>query len=135
MFRDNKAPRHENRAHGGPRPRRNRSADSLRKGKEYVMNKASGRSREAAEALAIQALNFLATEPARLSRFLALSGLEAQSIRAAAAESGFLAGVLVHLGEDERLLLEFAAEAGVTPAEVDRARRLLAGGDFERDVP
>src|SRR5215470_15566525 len=99
------------------------------------MNKASGRSREAAEALAIQALNYLATEPARLSRFLALSGLEAQSIRTAAAESGFLAGVLAHLGEDERLLLGFAAEAGVTPAEVDRARRLLAGGDFERDVP
>jgi hypothetical protein len=99
------------------------------------MNKASGRSREAAESLAIQALNFLATEPERLSRFLAISGLEAQSIRAAAAESGFLAGVLAYLGEDERLLLEFAAEAGVMPAEVDRARRLLAGGDFERDVP
>jgi len=99
------------------------------------MNKASGGSREAAESLAIQALNFLATEPARLERFLALSGLEAQSIRAAAAESGFLAGVLAHLGEDERLLLAFAIEAGVTPAEVDRARRLLAGGDFERDVP
>ena len=99
------------------------------------MNKASERSREAAESLAIQALNFLATEPARLSRFLAVSGLEAQSIRAAASESGFLAGVLLYLGEDERLLLAFAAEAGVTPTEVDRARRLLAGGDFERDVP
>jgi len=99
------------------------------------MNKAPGRSQEAAESLAIQALNFLATEPARLERFLALSGLEAQSIRAAAAEPGFLAGVLAHLGEDERLLLAFAAEAAVTPAEVDRARRVLAGGDFERDVP
>jgi Protein of unknown function (DUF3572) len=99
------------------------------------MNKASEPAREAAESLAIQALNFLATEPARLARFLAVSGLEAQSIRAAAAESGFLAGVLAYLGEDERLLLAFAAEAGVTPAEVDRARRLLAGGDFERDVP
>jgi hypothetical protein len=99
------------------------------------MNKAPGRSREAAESLAIQALNFLATEPARLSRFLALSGLEAQSIRAAAAESGFLAGVLAHLGEDERLLLEFATEAGVNPAEVDQARRVLAAGDFERDLP
>ena len=99
------------------------------------MNKASGRSREAAESLAIQALNFLATEPARLARFLAVSGLEAQSIRTAAAESGFLAGVLAYLGEDEHVLLAFAAEAGVTPAEVDRARRLLVSGDFERDVP
>ena len=99
------------------------------------MNKASGGAREAAEALAIQALNFLATEPERLGRFLALSGLGPESIRAAAAESGFLAGVLAYLGEDERLLVAFAAAAGVTPAEVDRARRLLAGGDFERDVP
>jgi hypothetical protein len=99
------------------------------------MNKASGNSREAAEALAIQALNFLATEPERLGRFLALSGLGPESIRAAAAESGFLAGVLAHLGEDETLLLAFAAEAGVKPAEVDRARRLLAGGDWEREVP
>jgi len=99
------------------------------------MNKASGRSHEAAEALAIQALNFLATEPERLGRFLALSGLGPESIRTAAAESGFLAGVLAHLGEDEKLLVAFAAEAGVTPAEVDRARRLLAGGDWEREVP
>ena len=73
------------------------------------MNKAQKRAREAAEALAIQALNFLATEPQRLSRFLALSGLAPESIRAAAAESGFLAGVLAHLGEDEALLLAFAA--------------------------
>jgi hypothetical protein len=99
------------------------------------MNKASGRSREAAESIAIQALNYLATEPERLSRFLALSGLDPGSIRSAAAESGFLAGVLAHLGQDESLLVAFAAEAGVTPAEVDRARRLLAGGDFERDEP
>jgi hypothetical protein len=99
------------------------------------MNKASRRSRESAEALAIQALNFLATEPERLGRFLALSGLEAQSIRTAAAESGFLAGVLAHLGEDEPLLVTFAAEAGVTPADVDQARRTLAGGEWEREVP
>ncbi len=99
------------------------------------MNKASRRSGEAAEALAIQALNFLATDPERLARFLALSGLEAQSIRAAAAESGFLAGVLAHLGEDESMLVAFAAEAGVTPADVDRARRTLAGRDWEREVP
>jgi Protein of unknown function (DUF3572) len=99
------------------------------------MNKAPKRAREAAEALAIQALNFLATEPQRLSRFLALSGLAPGSIRAAAAQPGFLAGVLAHLGEDEALLVAFAAEAGVKPADVDRARRLLAGGDWEREVP
>ena len=99
------------------------------------MNKASEGAREAAESLAIQALNFLATEPERLGRFLALSGLGPESIRAAAAESGFLAGVLAHLGQDQALLIAFAEEAGVKPAAVDRARRLLAGGDWEREVP
>ncbi|HEY1541516.1 MAG TPA: DUF3572 domain-containing protein [Xanthobacteraceae bacterium] len=99
------------------------------------MRKAANGAQEAAEELAVQVLNFLATEPARLSRFLALSGLDPASIRAAAGEPDFLAGVLAHLGEDERLLTQFAAEAGITPAEVDRARRLLAGGDWEREVP
>jgi hypothetical protein len=99
------------------------------------MSKASKQSREAAEALAIQALNFLATEPARLSRFLALSGIEPDSIRSAAAESGFLAGVLAHLGADESLLVAFAADAGVKPGAVDRARKVLAGRDWEREVP
>ncbi len=99
------------------------------------MGRPSTQTREAAEALAVQALNFLAQDPARLARFLALSGLDVGTIRSAAAESGFLAGVLAHLGEDESLLVGFAAEAGVAPAEVDRARRVLAGGDWERDVP
>jgi len=99
------------------------------------MSKPSSGAREAAEALAVQALNYVAQDPVRLARFLALSGLEAGSIRAAAAESGFLAGVLSHLGDDETLLRAFAADAGIAPAEVDRARRILAGGDWEREVP
>jgi hypothetical protein len=99
------------------------------------MSKPSNRAREAAESLAIQALNYVAQDPARLARFLALSGLDAGSIRAAAADSGFLAGVLSHLGEDEQLLRAFAADAGIAPGEVDRARRILAGGDWEREVP
>ena len=100
-----------------------------------MISKPSRRAREAAESLAVQALNYVAQDPLRLARFLALTGLDAGSIRAAAAESGFLAGVLAHLGADEELLRAFAAEAGIAPAEVDRARRVLAGGDWEREVP
>ncbi|SRR6266545_2153885 len=99
------------------------------------MTKTSIRTREAAESIAIQALNFLATEPARLGRFLALSGLEPAEIRAAAAEPGFLAGVLEHLGSDEALLVAFAAEAALAPADVDRARAVLTGRNWEREVP
>src|SRR5262245_22298913 len=38
-------------------------------------------TRDSAEMLAIQVLNFLAEDPERLSRFLAFSGIEAQSLR------------------------------------------------------
>ena len=99
------------------------------------MSKPSSGAREAAESLAAQALNYIAQNPERLRRFLALSGLDAGSIRSAAAESGFLAGVLSHLGEDQELLRTFATETGVAPAEVDRARRMLTGGDWEPEVP
>src|ERR1700721_46624 len=99
------------------------------------MRRPENRAREAAESLAVQALNFLATEPARLSRFLDTTGLDPASIRQAAAEPDFLAGVLAHLGEDDALLKQFAAAEGGTPTEADRARHLLAGGDWQREMP
>jgi hypothetical protein len=90
--------------------------------------------REAAEMLAIQALGFIASEPERLRRFLDMTGIEAAEIRAAARSPRFLVGVLEHMLADESLLLAFAAEAGIDPADVARARSLL-GTDWERDLP
>jgi hypothetical protein len=87
-----------------------------------------------AEALAIQALSFLAADPERLGRFLAISGIEAQEIRAAAREPQFLAGVLDHLAGDERLLLSFASDIGIDPAELARAHHALGGGR-NREIP
>ena len=83
--------------------------------------------RDSAETLAIQALSFLAEDPERLSRFLAFTGIEAQSLRDAAREPNFLLGVLDHLAGDERLLTEFATQEELTPEVVTRARNLLAG--------
>ncbi len=91
--------------------------------------------KEVAESLAVQALSWLGSDPERLGRFLTLSGLGPQSLRAAARDPGFLAGVLEHVASDETLLVAFAAEAGVEPAHVDKARRLLGGGDWERETP
>jgi hypothetical protein len=84
--------------------------------------------------LAIQALTFLAEEPERLGRFLAMTGIEPAQIRAAAREPGFLAGVLEHMLGDESLLIAFATSAGIDPAEVARARAAM-GRRWERDVP
>ena len=69
---------------------------------------------EGAETMAIAALGFLAAEPERLARFLALSGLGPHNLRQAATSPGFLAAVLDHLAADERLLVAFAAAEGST---------------------
>jgi Protein of unknown function (DUF3572) len=79
----------------------------------------------AAEMLAIQALAFIAGEPDRLKRFLDMSGIEADEIRAAAREVAFLAGVLEHMLGDESLLVAFADSAGIDPGEIARARVAL----------
>ena len=84
-------------------------------------------TRDWAEMLAIQALSFIAEDPERLGRFLAITGLEAQSLRDAAREPNFLLGVLDHLAGDERLLTEFASQRELTPETVIRARDVLAG--------
>ena len=83
--------------------------------------------RAAAEDLAIAALGFLAAEPERLGRFLALTGIAPDCIREAACEPQFLVGVLDHVVGDERLLLAFAAEHEVDPETVMRARDALTG--------
>lgn len=83
--------------------------------------------REAAEALAVEALVFIAAEHDRLDRFLALTGLTPGDLRAASSSPGFLSGVLDHLMTDERLLLAFAEERGIDPTTIARAQALLNG--------
>jgi hypothetical protein len=95
------------------------------------MKARSSMSQEAAETLAIQALAFLAEEPERLDAFLSVTGVTAESIREAADEPGFLAGVLEHMLGDENLLIAFADSAGIDPAAVARAHNAF-GQPWER---
>jgi len=89
----------------------------------------AGRSDQdgAAAELAIAALTFIAQEPERLGRFLALSGIGPESLREAAREPDFLLGVLDYVVADEALLVEFAGYSTIDPADVARARNVLAG--------
>ena len=84
--------------------------------------------------LAVQALAFMAEDDSRLSGFIASTGIAVQSIRDAARDPNFLAGVLEHILADENLLLAFAEGAGIDPADVARARQAL-GKVWERDLP
>jgi Protein of unknown function (DUF3572) len=86
-------------------------------------------AQEAASALAIAALTFIAGDPERLGRFLALSGIGPESIRTAARDPGFLLGVLEHVVGDEALLVDFANANEIDPLDVERARRVLAGDE------
>ncbi|MFO1149101.1 MAG: DUF3572 domain-containing protein [Alsobacter sp.] len=80
-----------------------------------------------AEELAGAALAFLGSDPERLARFLDLTGLTPDTIRAAAASPGFTLAVLDHILSDDELVLALSAEAGCRPEEVMAARNRLAG--------
>jgi hypothetical protein len=98
------------------------------------MQKRPPYSHETAEMLAVQALAFIAEDDSRLGGFVGSTGVAVQSIRDAAREPDFLTGVLEHILADENLLIAFADNAGIDPAEVARARQAL-GAVWERDVP
>lgn len=83
----------------------------------------------AAEQLAITALAFVASDPALLPRFLALSGIDAGQIRRAAGEPGFLAGLLQFILAHEPTLAAFCESTQTDPARVSRALRALPFGD------
>jgi hypothetical protein len=90
---------------------------------------------EVAEGLAIQALSYIAGDPERLERFVSITGVEPDQIRAAAGEPGFLAGVLAYLASDEQLAGAFTAEAAIGPADIARAHHALGGEPWEREIP
>lgn len=81
------------------------------------------------EGLAARALGFLASDPDRLGRFLALSGLDPSNVRQAALSPTFLPAVLDHLLADETLLLAFANAEEIAPGSIADAR---AGFDSPR---
>ena len=76
--------------------------------------------------IAIQALTYIAANPGHAERFLALSGIGFGDLREAAADPGFLLGVMDYVVGDEPLLLLVAAEAGVTPEAVVQAHDRMA---------
>jgi Protein of unknown function (DUF3572) len=102
--------------------------------KQGSMVKPSSYSRESAEMLGVQALAFMAQDEDRLGGFIVSTGIAIQSLRDAAREPDFLAGVLEHMLADETLLIAFAESAGIDPAEVASARRIL-GKVWESDLP
>ena len=88
-------------------------------------------STEEAEVTALNALGFLAADPERFARFMDLSGLDLEAIRASATDPAFLGGLLDHLLADESLLLVFAEEHGLNPERIAQLRRKLPGAQLD----
>jgi hypothetical protein len=99
------------------------------------MTKRTQNPREVAEIVAIQALSFVAGDPERLGAFLAETGIGPETLRSAAADPHFLAGVLDFVLRDDTTVKEFAAASELDPATIAAARDVLAEDRSERDEP
>jgi len=81
--------------------------------------------------LALQALAHVAGNEDLGPRFLALTGLDAAGLRAAASDPALLAAVLEFLAAHEADLLRVAEALSVRPAALAAAARQLAGPHWE----
>lgn len=99
------------------------------------MKKPVQNPREAAEIVAIQALNFVAGDPERLGAFLAETGIGPATLRTSAADPRFLASVLDFVLRDDATVKAFAKASELHPTNVAAAREVLGDPHWERDVP
>ncbi len=99
------------------------------------MTKRTQNPREVAEIVAIQALSFVAGDPERLGVFLAETGIGPETLRSAAADPRFLAGVLDFVLRDDATVKAFAAASELDPATIAAAREVLDADPSGRDEP
>lgn len=81
-----------------------------------------------ADVLAFQALAFIVADDTLRDRFLALSGLDAETLRAQIEVAETQASVLEFLIGHDPDLMSFAEAAGVTPEHIVKSWRALGGG-------
>jgi Protein of unknown function (DUF3572) len=99
------------------------------------MTKRPQNPREVAEIVAVQALSFVASDPERLGVFLAETGIGPETLRSAAADPHFLAGVLDFVLRDDVTVKAFAAASELDPATIAAAREVLDEDPSGRDEP
>lgn len=93
--------------------------------------------RDRAEWIAIRALGVIAEDPARLERFLAITGMLPASIRACASDPRFLAGVVDYVADTPGLMEEIGRLIACQPADFAMAQyalRELPASKPQRDV-
>jgi hypothetical protein len=83
------------------------------------------------QALALSALGWLLSDEDRAARFLAMTGLTGESLRASLGEPATLTAVLDFLCAHEPDLLSAAETLRQEPTAIVAARNALAGDHFE----
>ena len=99
------------------------------------MKKTVQNPREVAEIVAIQALSFIAGDPARLGRFLPETGIGPETLRKSASDPKFLTSVLDFVMRDDTTVKAFAEASELHPTNVAAAHQVLSDPAWERDVP
>ena len=82
---------------------------------------------ERAQTIALKALAYLAGDEDWLNHFLNATGMDLGDLKAGAADTGFLAGLMDYFLQNEALLLAFAASEELAPDTIVRARQHLPG--------
>ncbi len=85
--------------------------------------------REDAEAIAVRALGWLASDPDLCGVFLGASGASAGDLRAQASDPAFLGGVLDFIAMDDAWITAFCDAEGLPYDAPMRARAALPGGE------
>lgn len=76
----------------------------------------------------LKLLVFLSTDEDRLTRFLALSGIDPQELRDRHGDPVFQGFLLDYLFQDDPTTSAFCADCDITPEALMRVRRKLPGG-------
>jgi Protein of unknown function (DUF3572) len=84
-----------------------------------------------ASVIALNFINFVASEEIRLERFLALTGISLADLKTGAQDPAFQGFILDYAMQDETLILEFAAMEGVSPTKIVTARHALPGSTHD----
>jgi hypothetical protein len=76
----------------------------------------------------LKLLVFLSVDEDRLTRFLALSGIDPQDLRDRHGDPVFQGFLLDYLFQDDQMTSAFCEECEITPEALMRVRRKLPGG-------
>ena len=80
---------------------------------------------ETVETMALHVLGFIASDPERLTDFIAATGISPDDLHQRAAEREVMTAALEQLLQDEANLLVFCANAGIAPQQIARAHAAL----------